>query len=184
MDDLTAGDSVSICGVCLTVEKTDPAASSFQVFAMSETLKCTTAGCWRKGAAVNLERALRFSDRLGGHLVQGHVDGIGRILSVRRRGASRDLAVEIPAGLRRYIAGKGSIAIDGISLTVGRVSPQGCEVHLIPETLKRTTLDRLRGGERVNIEVDLLARYIHRLLEGEAEPASRIADILQGRRQG
>jgi len=169
---LERGDSVSVSGVCLTVERTDPAGGWFEVFAVEETRRRTTAGGWRRADRVNLERALRAGDRLGGHLVQGHVDGVGRIVRVRREGQARTLSVEIPSGLGPLVAEKGSLALDGVSLTVGRTRGRGCEVHLIPETLLRTTLGDLRGGERVNLEVDLLARYVQRLLQpGSSRPS-------------
>ncbi|MBU1950390.1 MAG: riboflavin synthase [Candidatus Eisenbacteria bacterium] len=179
MEELSTGDSVSIGGVCLTVEKMDPAAYTFQVFAMKETLKRSNAGAWRKGTPVNLERALRLSARLGGHLVQGHVDGLGRLINIRRYGASRRLILEIPAELRRFIAEKGSIALDGVSLTIGKIVPRGCEIHLIPETLKRTTLGRLRSGEMINVEVDLMARYLLRFLENDNISTETISKILR-----
>jgi len=166
--DLETGASVALNGVCLTVEDLDARAGSFTAFAMGETLRATTAQSWKRGDGVNLERPLRASDRLGGHLVQGHVDGVGRIRRVAAEGAWRTIDLEVPRELRHLVAHKGSLAVDGVSLTVGRLTPVGCEVYLIPETLKRTTLGVRRGGDRVNLEADLLARYLHRFVESGA----------------
>ncbi len=156
------GDSIAVSGACLTVVRVFP--DGFAVELAEETLR-RTAPRWKTGARVNLERALKVGDRLGGHFVSGHVDGVGRVVRFDRRPGATDLYVEVPAGLEKYVAEKGSIAIDGVSLTVVSVSGRVFSVTLIPHTLKATTLGELRVGERVNLEVDLLARYLERLLE-------------------
>jgi len=160
LGDVSVGDSIAVNGVCLTVVKR--AKGTFEVEVSRETLSCT-AGLDRAGE-VNLEKALRLSDRLDGHLVLGHVDGVGTITGVEALGANRRLRVRAPAGLARYIARKGSIAVQGVSLTVNAVKGAEFEVNLIPHTLAATTFKQLRKGERVNLEVDPLARYAERLL--------------------
>lgn len=159
---LTGGDSVAVNGVCLTV--TDLDAGGFAADAMNQTLRLTALGELTEGDAVNLEPALRASDRLGGHIVQGHVDGVGRIASADPDGIARRLGVELPAELRHLVVEHGSVAIDGVSLTVAELRDDGIVVSLIPETLARTTLGEARIGESVNIEVDVIARYVERLL--------------------
>jgi riboflavin synthase len=160
LSDLKAGDSVAVNGACLTVVKRGK--KSFGVAVSSETLRCT-AGLDRAGE-VNLEKALTLSDRLDGHLVLGHVDGVGKVVRFHAVGESRLLRVRAPAALARYIARKGSIAVHGVSLTVNAVRGAEFEVNLIPHTLVVTTLKHLRAGDRVNLEVDPLARYAERLL--------------------
>ena len=160
LDDVAVGDSICVNGVCLTViAKTT---SSFQVDVSAETLHCS-AGLDQPGE-VNLEKALRLSDRLGGHLVSGHVDGVGEVIAFEPAGESHLLVVRAPAELAKYIARKGSITVQGVSLTVNAVNGPQFEINLIPHTLQVTTLKHLKPGSRVNIEVDLLARYIERLL--------------------
>jgi len=158
--DVAVGDSISVNGACLTVVKR--AKESISVDVSRETLRCTT-GLERSGE-VNLEKALRLSDRLDGHLVLGHVDGVGKVTKFERAGANRLLRVRAPASLARYIARKGSIAVQGVSLTVNAVRGAEFEVNLIPHTLAVTTLKSLRAGDRVNLEIDPLARYAERLL--------------------
>ena len=160
LGDVSVGDSIAVNGVCLTVVKRGK--RTFGVEVSRATLSCT-AGLSRAGA-VNLEKALRLSDRLDGHLVLGHVDGVGTVKRFESVGANRRLRVRAPAGLARYIARKGSIAVQGVSLTVNSVKGAEFEVNLIPHTLAATTFGRLRTGERVNLEVDPLARYAERLL--------------------
>jgi riboflavin synthase len=160
LGDVSVGDSIAVNGACLTVVKR--AKQGFSVDVSRETLRCT-AGLDRAGE-VNLEKALRLSDRLDGHLVLGHVDGVGKVTKVERVGANRMLRVRAPASLRRYIARKGSIAVQGVSLTVNAVQGAEFEVNLIPHTLAVTTLKGLRVGDGVNLEVDPLARYAERLL--------------------
>jgi len=158
--DVAVGDSITVNGACLTVVKCGK--KSFSVDVSRETLR-VTSGLDREGE-VNLEKALRLSDKLDGHLVLGHVDGIGKVTGVERLGGNRRLKVRAPKALARYIARKGSIAVDGVSLTVNAVRGAEFEVNLIPHTLAVTTLKDLRAGDRVNLEVDPLARYAERLL--------------------
>src|SRR5215831_9004577 len=158
--DVAVGDSITVNGACLTVVKRGK--RSFSVDVSRETLRCT-AGLDGEGE-VNLEKALRLSDRLDGHLVLGHVDGVGKVSKVKRAGGNVLLGVRAPKSLARYIARKGSIAVDGVSLTVNAVRGAAFEVNLIPHTLAVTTLKNLRAGDRVNLEIDPLARYAERLL--------------------
>jgi riboflavin synthase len=162
--ELREGDSVAVEGVCLTATAVDPA--GFRADVMSETLRRSTLGNLRAGSSANLELPLRAGDRLGGHVVQGHVDGIGEIGDVTQEGFSRRVFVQAPAELLRYVVEKGSIAMAGVSLTVAEVSDEGFAVALIPENMERTTLGDLEGGERVNLEVDVLAKHVEKLLEG------------------
>jgi riboflavin synthase len=163
------GASVSVSGVCLTVTAASP--EHFEVEAAFETLSRTTIGDLREGSRVNLEPALRVGDPLGGHLVSGHVDGVGALDSSRGRGDARELWFRVPGELSRFIAEKGSICIDGVSLTVNAVDGDRFSVGLIPHTLSVTTLGELEPGAPVNLEVDLLARYVARLLEAGTSPA-------------
>ena len=157
LSDVAVGDSIAVQGVCLTV--TALTGKGFSADLSPETRRVTT-GLERAGAAVNLEKSLALGDRLGGHLVAGHVDGVGEVLSH----AEGVLRVSAPRELARYIARKGSICVDGVSLTVNRVEGDAFEVQLIPHTLEVTTLGRLAAGARVNLEVDLIARYVERLM--------------------
>jgi riboflavin synthase len=171
------GDSIAVSGACLTVVHLG--AADFAVDCMAETLEHSTVGELRSGDEVNLERAMRLGDRLGGHLVLGHVDGVGQVLSVRTRGIAQEVRVSLPAGLRGYVAGKGSVAVDGISLTVTDVTADDFGLGIIPHTLAATTLRRIAAGRRVNLEADVLARYVrHTLLTspqagGGPTPVSR-----------
>jgi riboflavin synthase len=160
LSELEVGDSVAVNGACLTVVKRGK--KTFSVDVSRETLRCT-AGLDKPGE-VNLEKALRLSDRLDGHLVLGHVDGVGKVTRFEPAGKSRLLGVRAPAALARYIARKGSITVHGVSLTVNSVKSAEFEVNLIPHTLAATTLRHLEVGDRVNLEVDPLARYAERLL--------------------
>jgi riboflavin synthase len=163
VDDVTIGESIAVAGCCLTVVAREDRRLAFDVSA--ETLACTTG--FDSDRTVNLERALRLSDRLGGHLLAGHVDGVGTVVRVSPvSGGSLLLEADAAADLARFIAPKGSIAIDGVSLTVNAVSGARFSVNLIPHTLSVTTLANLAPGSRVNLEVDLVARYIARLHEG------------------
>jgi riboflavin synthase alpha subunit len=162
--DLAEGDSVSVNGTCLTVAS--GADGAFDADVVNQTLSVTTLGELEPGESVNLEPALRAGDPLGGHLVQGHVDAVGEVAAVSEDGFSRRVRVIAPIELRRYLAEHGSIAVDGVSLTIAGLSDEGFEVALIPETLNRTTLGRLAQGERVNLEVDVIARYAERLMQG------------------
>jgi riboflavin synthase len=163
-DGLAAGDSVSVSGVCLTVSS--PGGDAFEADVMNQTLSLTTLGALEAGGRVNLEPALRAGEPLGGHLVQGHVDGRGEVTSVTEDGFARRLRISVPEGLRRYVAEHGSVTIDGVSLTVAALTPSELEVSLIPETLERTTLGDLGEGSAVNVEVDVVARYAERLMQG------------------
>src|SRR5262245_41374957 len=158
--DVSVGDSITVNGACLTVVRRGK--KSFGVDVSRETLR-VTAGLDREGE-VNLEKALRLSDKLDGHLVLGHVDGVGKVTKVERLGTNRLLRVRAPASLARYIARKGSIAVDGVSLTVNAVRGAEFDVNLIPHTLAVTTLKDRRVGDRINLEVDPIARYAERLL--------------------
>jgi riboflavin synthase len=155
------GDSISVQGVCLTV--TALAGNSFTADVSHETLSLTTLGHLEAGAAVNLEPALRAGDRLGGHLVSGHVDGIARVASTGRDGDSLRVKIAVPADLARYIARKGSVTLDGVSLTVNEVEGATFGVNLIPHTQLVTTLGKLHVGAEINLEVDQMARYVERL---------------------
>jgi len=163
LEDVAIGDSICVSGVCLTVIA--KSTSSFEVDVSAETLHCT-AGLDKPGE-VNLEKALRLSDRLGGHLVSGHVDGVGEVVEFEPVGESHRLVVRAPAELAKYIARKGSVTIQGVSLTVNSVDGPQFEVNLIPHTVQVTTLKHLKPGIRVNLEVDLIARYIERLLSAD-----------------
>ena len=163
--DVRLGESVAVNGVCLTVVAFD--AASFEADASTETLALTTLGRLAAGAAVNLERAMRPTDRLGGHLVSGHVDGLGAVVSVHDDARAQRWRFSAPAALLRYVAKKGSICVDGVSLTVNEVDADGFEVALVPHTVSHTAFGSTRVGDAVNLEIDLVARYVERLLAGE-----------------
>jgi len=160
--DAALGDSIAVNGVCLTVVALEPAA--FAVDVSNETLACTTLGRWRAGQPVNLEQALRLGDRLGGHLVSGHVDGVGTVLAVEPDARSLRWCFALPRALARYVAVKGSIAVDGVSLTVNAVESDRFAVNLIPHTMAHTVFGHARAGDAVNLEIDLMARYAERLM--------------------
>ncbi|MEP7296935.1 MAG: riboflavin synthase [Burkholderiales bacterium] len=166
LGDVQVGDSIAINGACMTVTTSDPGANRFTLDISAESLD-KTAGLGEPGP-VNLEKAMRANDRLGGHMVSGHVDGIGSVTHFASVGESWELRIRTPAELARFIAYKGSITVNGVSLTVNRVidSAQGCElsINLIPHTLSNTTLGTLQVGQRVNLEIDLIARYAERML--------------------
>jgi riboflavin synthase len=159
LDDVAIGDSIAVDGACLTVVSL--AGRTFEVDLSHETLACIAG--FDENAHVNLEKALRLSDRLGGHLVSGHVDGVGTVERIEPVGDNRTLEIAIPEDLARYVARKGSIAVDGVSLTVNEVSRSTFAVNLIPHTLANTNLAALAPDDRVNIEIDLVARYVERL---------------------
>lgn len=165
--ELAQGDSVAVNGVCLTAR--DPGDGAFRADVMAETLRRSSLGPLAEGDTVNLELPLRAGDRLGGHVVQGHVDGTGTVDSLAEDGFSRRVRVAAPPDLLRYVVEKGSIAVDGVSLTVAEVDDDGFVVALIPETLERTTLDEASRGSRVNLEIDIVARYVERLMSGFRE---------------
>ncbi len=159
--ELGPGDSVAVNGVCLTA--VEPDGDGFSADVMEETLRRSSLGPLGTGDAVNLELPLRAGDRLGGHIVQGHVDGTGEVDSVREEGLSRVVRIAAPDELLRYVVEKGSIAVEGVSLTVSAVDGDAFEVSLIPETLERTTLGAAAPGRTVNLEVDVLAKYVEKL---------------------
>ncbi len=174
---LRPGDSVAVNGVCLTVERL--AGSTFHATVQPQTARQSNLDRLTPGAAVNLEPALRLGDQLGGHLVAGHVDGVGVVAKVAREGESILLTIRPPAELMRYVAPRGSISIDGVSLTVAAVGPGDFTVSLVRYTLEQTTLAARRPGDRVNLEADLLARYLERLLEArEAGPGGLDLSVL------
>lgn len=162
-DGIDLGASISHAGCCLTV--TEKGADWFAVEVSNETLSKTTLGAWKAGDGVNLERAAKLGDEMGGHVVSGHVDGLGRAVSITPEGGSHRIEVEAPAPLHRYIAAKGSITVDGVSLTVNAVEGQVFSLNIIPHTWDVTTLGRLRVGDPVNLEIDMLARYLARWQE-------------------
>ena len=171
---LVLGESIAVMGVCLTVDRMF--ASGFEADASSETLVRTTLGKLGVGSHVNLERATKLGGRMGGHTVLGHVDGVGRLVGLERSGEAQRTTIEIPRELASLVAEKGSITLDGVSLTVNRVTDDGAtrvELMLIPHTLSRTTLPALRVGSEINVEVDVLARYVqrHLALAGASAPA-------------
>ena len=160
---MAIGASVCCSGVCLTVVETGE--GWFAADVSAETLACATLGDWAAGAAVNLERPLAAGDELGGHVVSGHVDGVARVVSAAPEGDSLRMVFEAPEDLSRFIAAKGSVAVDGVSLTVNEVDGARFRVNVIPHTRAVTTLGRLAPGDTVNLEIDMLARYVARLLE-------------------
>ncbi len=173
--DLKLGESIAVNGVCLTLTSWDR--NSFVADVSSETLEVTTLGKLGPGAQVNLERALRLCDRLGGHIVSGHVDAVGQLQSRVSEGEAQCLEFSLPGAISRYVATKGSITIDGISLTVNRVTEDSFSVMIIPHTLEMTTLKEMRAGASVNLESDILARYVERLASPGAERAKNAAGI-------
>ena len=173
MTDVNLGDSIAVSGVCLTV--VGKTASGFSADVSGETLRRTMLGSLSVKAAVNLEKALTLETRLGGHLVSGHVDGIGTITARKEDSRSVQFTVQAPVQLARYIAVKGSICVDGVSLTVNAVDGAVFELNIVPHTLTATTLHEYRAGRQVNLEVDLVARYLERLLLGDAAAQSGAA---------
>ena len=166
LDDVGLGDSIALNGACMTVTSVTPAQRQFSIDISAESLTRTTA--LTKGGSVNLEKALRAGDRLGGHIVSGHVDGVGQVSHFAPVGESWELRVQVPRELAKYLAYKGSITVNGISLTVNRVldNASGCEIsiNLIPHTVQTTTLGSLKAGDGVNLEIDTVARYVERVL--------------------
>lgn len=165
--DVKIGDSIAVNGVCLTV--TALGSNTFDADLSGETLARTTFAKRSVGDKVNLEKALAFGQRLGGHLVSGHIDGVGKVVAREIDGRSTKFTLAAPTALARYIATKGSICVDGVSLTVNAVDAEQFAVNLVPHTLAMTTLDALQVGDAVNLEVDLIARYLERLLKGEPQ---------------
>ena len=162
LEGVELGGSIAVSGVCLTATQFDRA--SFAADVSRETLSLTTLGEWQPGTPVNLEKALLAGQALGGHYVTGHVDGVGRVVAREDDASSVRMEFEVPAALARYVARKGSICIDGVSLTVNGVSGPRFDVNLVPHTLTVTTLGRLQPGSRVNLEVDIIARYVERMM--------------------
>lgn len=160
--EIKSGDSIAVNGVCLTAVDLTPEAFTADV--MNESLKLSSLAEVRNGSPVNLELAMRPADRLGGHMVQGHVDGVGRIIGIEPDGFSRRVTIEPPENLLRYMVHKGSITIDGVSLTIADLNERSFAVALIPETLERTNLGHAEPGMTVNLEVDVLAKYVERLM--------------------
>ena len=165
------GDSIAVSGVCLTM--LEPEETGFSADVSNETLELTTLGNLGPGQQVNLELAMGLEDRLGGHMVSGHVDGKGQLLSRRKDARAERFEFEVPAGLARYVAKKGSICVDGVSLTVNEVDGSRFAVCLIPHTLEVTTLGGLKSGDEVNLEVDLIARYLERLTDPDLQAAEQ-----------
>lgn len=176
LGDVILGDSIAVSGACLTVVKLAP--PRFSVDVSRETLVRTTLGSLAVGDGLNLEKALRLGDRLGGHLVSGHVDGVGVLRARVASGRSERFTVEAPAALARYIAEKGSVCIDGVSLTVNGVRGTSFDLQIIPHTLAETTLRDFAPGQRLNIEVDLIARYLERMLSADAETGNVSLELL------
>lgn len=159
--EIATGDSVAVDGVCLTATAVDP--NGFETEAMNQTLEVTALGGLEAGARVNLELAMKASDRLGGHIVQGHADGVGEVVSIAEDGFARRLRVRLGPELIRYVVEKGSLALSGVSLTVAALGDDWAEVSLIPETLERTNLGGVAAGNRLNVECDVVAKYVERL---------------------
>jgi riboflavin synthase len=166
MDTVAIGASIACCGCCLTV--IEKGADWFAVQASGETLSKTTLGSWAVGTPVNFERAMSLGDELGGHIVSGHVDGVGEVLEVTVEGESHRFRFRVPEELKKYIAPKGSVAIDGVSLTVNEVEGAVFGVNIIPHTFEVTTFGALKPGSKVNLEIDMLARYVARLMNPDA----------------
>ncbi len=160
--DLTLGDSIAVNGCCLTATAAD--GDHFETEAMNQTLEVTAIDAVKQGSRVNLELAMRANDRLGGHIVQGHVDGVAAVASVEDDGFARRVRVDLPTQLLRYVVDKGSITLSGVSLTVAELGDNWAEVSLIPETLERTNLGDLAAGDRLNVECDVVAKYVERLM--------------------
>jgi len=165
--ELEAGDSIAVNGACLTAVSVS--ADAFEADVMNQTLALTSLGPLEPGDFVNLELPLRAADRLGGHIVQGHVDGLGEVAAVSEDGIARRVAISLPQEMRRFVVERGSVAVDGVSLTVAALTDDGFEVSLIPETLESTTLGSASVGAAVNVELDVIARYVERLLSGLEE---------------
>ena len=180
LPDGALGESIAVSGVCLTAVAFS--ADGFAADVSGETLACTTLGDWTVGQAVNLERALAVGDRLGGHIVSGHVDGVGEVVARHPDARSERFRLRAPLALARYIAAKGSITIDGTSLTVNAVDGEAFEINIVPHTLANTIIGDYRPGTRVNLEVDVIARYLERLLWGarEGHPGAAPVAVLMG----
>lgn len=179
MADVALGDSIAVNGVCLTAIAFD--SSSFSADVSRETLSLTSLGNLNRGSSVNLEKALTLQTRLGGHLVSGHVDGLGEVISRHDDARSVRFSIRSPDNLAKYIAAKGSITVDGVSLTVNKVDGSTFELNIVPHTLQETVIADYRSGSKVNLEVDVIARYLERLLLGDkaAQTASTSSNITE-----
>jgi riboflavin synthase len=173
--DLSPGESIAINGACLTVRELGN--DWFETAAVQTTLERTTIGSWKKGRRVNLERALRPGDRLGGHIVQGHVDCVGIVAAREQAGDALLIDVSVPAAIESLMVLHGSVAVDGVSLTVNELKPGGLQLSLIDYTLRRTTLGELNGGSRVHVEVDVVAKHVRRLLEPYLRETSALTSL-------
>lgn len=173
--DLGEGESIAVNGACLTVREFGD--GWFEVAAVTTTIERTTLADWRKGTRVNLERSLRAGDRLGGHIVQGHVDGVGRVGAVERKGDAVLVDVALPASLESLFVLHGSVAVDGVSLTVNELKPGGIQLSLIEYTLRHTNLGDLKPGSRVHIEADVIAKHVRRLLEPYLREPSAVNSV-------
>lgn len=167
LTDLKVGDSISVNGVCLTA--TNFSSDNFSVDAVGETLSKTTIGMFSIGSFVNLESAMQLSQKLGGHLVQGHVNGVGEISEIKKIGENYSLTIIVPYELEKYLIKEGSIAIDGISLTIAQTSNNKCSFSIIPHTWRNTNLNTRKAGDKVNIEIDVIAKYVEKFLLGKNE---------------
>ena len=178
MSDVQIGDSIAANGICLTVIEFND--HSYVADMSGETLKVTTAGSWKEGTPVNLEKALRLQDRLGGHLVSGHVDGVGVVKSIAQDARSWRYKIEAPMAICKYIAEKGSICINGISLTVNEVEACVFGINIVPHTIQETTIKHFKAGTQVNLEVDLLARYLERMMSApqDKQPSNITPEFL------
>jgi riboflavin synthase len=173
--DLTGGESIAVNGACLTVREFG--VGWFDAAAILTTLERTTIGDWRKGTRVNLERALRPGDRLGGHIVQGHVDCVGIVAARTQAGDALLIDVSVPASIEPLLVSHGSVTVDGVSLTVNEIKPGGLQISLIDYTLRHTTLGELRQGSRVHVEADVVAKHVRRLLEPYLREASALTSL-------
>jgi riboflavin synthase len=173
--DLRNGDSVCVNGACLTVNESS--AGSFEVEAVEETVTKTTLGHLRPGDQVNLERSLRADGRLGGHIVQGHIDGVGEIIGIEERVSSWMFVIRIPENFRRYLVSTGSVAVDGVSLTIAEVKDCDIKISIIPHTYQNTTFGKSKTGEKVNVEVDLIGKYVEKLLDAESPVPQEKSEI-------
>jgi len=182
MSDVVPGDSIAVNGVCLTAVKLED--NRFQADVSAETLAHTTLGSFEAGRRVNLEKALTPSSRLGGHLVSGHVDGVGKVLDRKSVGNSERFRLQSPPELSRYIARKGSICVDGISLTVNSVNGTEFDLNIVPHTLANTVMNDYQAGSLVNLEVDIIARYIERMLIGDKNDAKQSLSMETLRQNG
>ncbi len=176
LDDVKLGDSIAVNGCCLTVVEFDTC--GFTADVSGETLRCTTLGDLKSGEAVNLEKAMLATDRFGGHIVSGHIDGVGQLVAMQSEGGSQKLDLEVPVDLAKYIAAKGSVCIDGTSLTVNQAVGSRFSINVIPHTQQETIIGRYKIGQKVNIEVDVVARYLERM-NSISEQTSLNSDFLE-----